>query len=274
MSVRRFPPYIELGPERTFGVQRVTGDAAGANGVMTTGSWNRDRTGAPSAGSMGVLLDDVLGFGVAVCTPAGWSTVTTHIHAEFLGPFSVDGSVLTAKTDFLDMFAGGGMSTGALRDDAGRVVARASLRGSFIESSPGGGQADRRAAGVTGAADVVAALGGSIEQVHDGADLTLTVGADDVNIRDTLHGGVTLCAAETAANAGCGGADGMAFATTGVDITYLRPAPFGHRVRFRARPVHAGRRMRVIAVDAIGENGKPIALATVSMHSLPDGVVR
>jgi uncharacterized protein (TIGR00369 family) len=265
VSLRRFPPYVELGPERLFGVHEVGGDAL-VRGHMTTGTWNRDGPCRSSAGSLGVLIDDVLGFGVAARTPDGWSTVTTNIHADFFSVVPCDGSALTAEVMSLDTNGDGGLATGVVFDESGRVLVRASLRGRFIPESPGTGAAGERVLSAAEVTDVCSAIGGTVGRVPGGADLELTVGADLVNIRDNLHGGITLCAAEISASACCNERCDADFVTTAVDITYLRPAPIGRSLRFEARTAHPGRQTRHTQVLATGLRGKPVAIASVSAH--------
>lgn len=78
--------YLELGPESLFGIGTVVGDEKSARGTMRTGPRSTGPDGQGSAGSLGVLVDDGLGYSIAARTPDQMTTVTTQLHLDVLAP--------------------------------------------------------------------------------------------------------------------------------------------------------------------------------------------
>lgn len=264
MSASRFPPYIELGPERSFRLEPVTGNGSSAVGSMETGDWSRDASGRAQAGALGVLIDDVLGFSAAALTPDGFSTVTTHIHADFLCDVPADESTVTADVTSVDVDATGGLASGTVRSAAGRTIARATLRSRFVPGAPDVEFSNPSSSSDPVSADVLATLGGVIEYFDGGLDLRFPVRPDAVNVKSNLHGGLTFCAAELS---GAAALRGHSAHTTAVDIVYLRAAPLGSELVFRATVVHPGRQLGLARVEAMNERGKPIAVAMITRNA-------
>lgn len=266
-----FPPYIELGPERLFHLGPVVGDALRAAGSMKTGPWSTDMHSRPAVGSLGVLVDDVLGFSIAAATPMGKATVTTHIHLDAIRPVPIDGSDITAEITSVEFDGSGGFVSGRVVDGSGRVIALATLRGKFVPAVP-----DRDSTFELGPRTVASlaehsrrwsspnALEARMVPTEDGVDLQFNVSKSLVNVRGSQHGGITFCAAELAGRGALGrhsGAD--EFTTVAVDIAYLRPALMGSVLVFRARRIHAGREVGLVRVEGFVDEKKPIAVATV-----------
>ena len=266
-----FPPYIELGPERLFHLVPVVGDALRAVGSMKTGPWSTDLHSRPAVGSLGVLVDDVLGFSIAAATPLGKATVTTQIHLDMLRPVPVDGSAVTAEIMSVEFDGSGGFVSGRVSDRSGRVIALATLRGMFVPAVP-----DRDSTfelcrqTMTSIADpsrmwsAPDAIESRMVTTEEGVDLQFNVSESLVNVRGSQHGGITLCAAEIAGRGALdrhSGAD--EFVTVAVDIAYLRPAVMGSALTFRARRIHAGREVGLVRVEGFVDEKKPIAVATV-----------
>lgn len=266
-----FPPYIELGPERLFHLAPVAGDALRAVGTMKSGSWSTDMHSRPAVGSLGVLVDDVLGFSIAAATPLGKATVTTHIHLDSIRPVPVDGTDVTAEITSVEFDGSGGFVSGRVTDRSGSVIALATLRGKFVPAVP-----DRDSTFELGPRTVTSLTGHSrmwsapdalearMEPTEHGVDLRFTVSESLVNVRGSQHGGITFCAAELAGRAALGRHRGAnEFSTVAVDIAYLRPAVMGSALIFRARRIHSGREVGLVRVEGFVDEDKPIAVATV-----------
>jgi uncharacterized protein (TIGR00369 family) len=73
-----------------------------------------------------------------------------------------------------------------------------------------------------------------------------------------LHGGVLAYAADNALTFAAGAVLGQSLLTSGMTISYLRPA-IGHTVRAHAIVVHAGRRQAVCRCDhyILGDHERP-----------------
>src|SRR4051794_14016953 len=94
---------------------------------MDIGTWLHDERGEVAPGSMGLLVDAVLGRGVMVAVPIDMSMATSHIHIELLRPIPSEAKMLrcvAAPRAIEDSF---GLSEGEVVADDGTIVARASL---------------------------------------------------------------------------------------------------------------------------------------------------
>lgn len=262
MTAIEFPPFTELGPERMFRVTTEPGIGNTLLGEMKTGAWTSTSTGAGSAGSIGILIDDVLAHAVAVESPDRYSTVTTHIHTDYLTSIATDGTLLRATVTDVSLDRTGGLVTGIIADDDGAAIAHTTLRARFVPIVDGATPASFDLHD-SNQGDAISLIGAIVENRDDGADLTMTIDNSTVNVHGNLHGGVTFCAAEMSATAAIGNS---AMTTSSVDITYLRPATSNHAVTFQARTVHEGRQLAAVHVTAINPSGKKIAVATVTMQ--------
>lgn len=267
-----FPPYVELGPEQLFRVESVSEDDHTSRASMATGSWVTAFDGSPSAGSLGTLVDNGWGYSVAHRTPIGMATVTSHIHLDLVSPPPSDGMALSTDAESVAFDSAGGVVTGRVLSADGRIVAVGSLRGRFIDGSATDNTwfaLDAADEAVTRSpnrsASALDAINAELVRGVAGIELAMTVDRTVVNVRANLHGGVTFCAVEAAGYAAAtalgDAADNMR--TTSVDVLYLRPAPLGARLTFRATVVHSGRSFRVVEVVGFVDRAKPIATATV-----------
>jgi uncharacterized protein (TIGR00369 family) len=77
-----------------------------------------------------------------------------------------------------------------------------------------------------------------------------------------LHGGVLAYAADNALTFAAGAVLGQSLLTSGMRISYLRPA-LGHTLRAHATVVHAGRRQAVCRCDLyiLGDHAGPLLCA-------------
>jgi uncharacterized protein (TIGR00369 family) len=82
------------------------------------------------------------------------------------------------------------------------------------------------------------------------------------NDNGTVHGGILLCAAETAA-AGLADRSQREW-TSSLRINYLRPLPPDDEVTFTAEIVHRGRSIAVYQVTGRGSAGRPAVVMMVT----------
>lgn len=237
---------VVTGPEWTFGVGAVQQDGDRVVGSMPTGPWFADPGGQAALGSLGVLLDDVLGYSlIASMEQDSWS-VSTEIWVDLMAPLPGDGSRLHAEARTLEP---GSFAAGSLVGADGRLLATCRQRGRRVEEQPDPSQSDgehrSRAAAVDGMGGLVATLG--LEEYDD--RLSLPVRREHENPRRMLHGGVSLAASEAAASwsrraAGC------ELPSRSLHIAHLRPIPSGATFELRCTTLHAGRTLWL--TDVVG----------------------
>ncbi|MEV0431036.1 PaaI family thioesterase, partial [Micromonospora sp. NPDC050495] len=84
-----------------------------------------------------------------------------------------------------------------------------------------------------------------------------------------LHGGVLSYAADNAITFAAGSVLGPAVLTSGLTVSYLRPAAQGRTLRARATVVHAGRRQAVCRCDLLAIDGdEPGTLCAVAQGTV------
>jgi uncharacterized protein (TIGR00369 family) len=262
-------PFVPGGPESAFRVAPVTAHGGAFRSAMETGSWVIGPDGHPSAGSLGVLIDDVLGYPVVHSRPAGHWAASTEISVDFCAPVPSDGSPLRAESQVICLSSSGGLAHARVLDAGGAVVAIAKQRLRFIQGTPAAltqGAAEQTVSSSQHRpATALELLGATISPTADGAVLTLPVGPPVANPMSTLHGGIMLCASEIAGHAGVQ-APGSPLITASVSIAYLRPGPVVGEVAFEAVTLHRGRTLAVSQVISRNAAGKACTLATVTCH--------
>jgi uncharacterized protein (TIGR00369 family) len=259
-------PFVLGGPESAFRVGSLTAHGEVFSGTMETGNWVIGPDAAPCFGSLGVLVDDILGYPIVRSRPPGnWAT-STEISVSFCAPIPAGRSVLQAESSIISLTRSGGLSQARVFDAAGQTIAIASQRLRFIPGSPGDLSASREAAQAAGwnpDATTLGLLGASLSRSAGGAALALPLGPLVSNPMGTLHGGIMLCASELAGHAAVQSAD-HPLTTTSVHIAYLRPGPVQGQATFEATILHRGRTLAVAQVVNRSPSGKICTLATVT----------
>ncbi|MFD4972913.1 PaaI family thioesterase [Streptomyces sp. NPDC058424] len=258
---------VASGPERSFQVAPIDAEGDVASSSMPTGPWLSGPAGRPGCGSLGVLVDDVLGYAIMLDRPADHWSVSSEISVDVCGSVPTDGSLLSAEARILRSDSRGGISSGSVVDDRGRLVAVCRQHGRWVRhlpaaSSPTDGSAvppDIRQS----AEDLLELLGAQAKATSGGAELDLMATAELVNPLGNLHGGIALCVSDIVAHAALNAA-GRPSDTASLHVAYTRPIPLGTTVRFEASVAHSGRSFGVVRVTATNEVGKPCSIATVA----------
>jgi uncharacterized protein (TIGR00369 family) len=249
------------GPERLFRIDSIAPGRSSITGSMTTGPWSTGPDGRPCAGSLGVLVDNVLGYAIQSRRPKHQWSVSTEISIDLLARFPTDGSPLYAEGRVLQIDAIGGMATGQVIDSTGRVIAHCRQRGRFVPQSPG-------SAATTSSNQLPMADAATIIGVPAGAapDLPLEVTAELGNPLGNLHGGISLCASELAGIAALRSSN-QALVAASIHVAYVRPAPVGTHLLFSPTVTHRGRTFALVQVVSTNETGKPCTIATITAHT-------
>lgn len=266
-------PFLPGAAEAAFGVAGVRGDRSLTVGSMDTGPWSIDSDGASCAGSLGVLIDDVLGYAVVSARPAGHWAVSTEIHADFGRELPPPGERLRSESSAVALGPAGGLASGVVRDAAGALIATATERLQYVPGEPGG-----LAEGAVGAPPLGDARRGptsvpellGVRRTGSGGDVGLrfTPSEQLANPVGNLHGGVLFCAVELAGRWALG--PGAApLTTSSVHLAFLRPLRLHAEVRLAVTVAHRGRTLGVAHVVATNPEGKACALATVTGRGAP-----
>ena len=254
-------PIVDAGPESLFGVGRVYADGAVVRGSMPTGSWLQGADGQVALGSLGVLVDNVLGYAIIAHRPPEHWSVSTEISLDLLTPLPSDGSRLHAEARTVQADATGGFAVGEVRDEEGNLVAVCRQRGRYVPSGHD-----------------PAPL--SFDLPHDVPDLAALIGFRAYPVRSSLtvtpvlenplhnlHGGITLAVADLAASQALTDG-GPPLVTASLHVLYARPVPAGSTLDLVTSVQHRGRRLG--CVEVIGSiAGRPCTIGRVSAQPMP-----
>lgn len=268
-STRQPLSIVESEPERLFRVERVTEQGTVVRTSMATGTWLQRDGAQISGGVLGVLLDNVLGYGVMVERPLDNWSVSSEISIDMCRRIE-SGTRLSGQARPVFADSRGAVTSGEVFDDQGRLVALGRQHGRFVDHLPdvltNAGPAEPMAPAADRGGDP-----GTIFDLLDlrprltdgGAVLELLTTSAVRNPLNNMHGGVTLCLADLTAITALE-ASGQPFETASIHVAYVRPIPVGTSVTFTATVTHAGRSFAVARVDARNGAGKVCASATVT----------
>lgn len=252
--------FLRSGPEVLFTVDGLTRDGDDVRGHMTTGAW----TG--SAGSVGILADNVLGYALIAHAPADRWSVSTEITLDFLRPLPQDGTLLIAAGRTVHAAGSTGLAEGSISDEAGNLVARTRQWGRYVAAPPGGdGTAPAEPVAHRTREQLLSGVRRKITAVNGHAELVLDVDEDLVNPLKTLHGGITLWVSELLASAAVSTLS-AALHPASVTVSYLRPFPLDDVAVLRAEVESCGRRLATTRLRGTNRAGKLCVTATVHHH--------
>jgi acyl-coenzyme A thioesterase PaaI-like protein len=228
---------------------------------MPTGPAFLGPDGRPSAGALGVLVDDVTGYAVIDGLVGGSWSVSVEIWLDLLAPLPATGT-LSARARIVQATAVSAFTEGWVLDDSGTCVAVCRQRGRAIPEDPATMQPS--AFQVPAQHSGVAELIGLRPLGADSAVLTVVPHLE--NPRHMLHGGVSMCASEVTAMASRLGA-GIDLPTSSIHIAHTRAIPAGAEVLFQAETRHAGRSLWVSEVTG-RVDGRIACVSTVSAQAV------
>jgi uncharacterized protein (TIGR00369 family) len=251
--------------EELFGLGPIEVSGDTARGSMTTAAWMTDAAGRPSAGMLGVLLDDVVGQATLTARPDGCWPVTTELSIDVLISPPADGTVLVAESELLVGGERAGTARGEVRDPVGHLLALATATTHYVSGVPELGREPAPAPSVPpSSSHLHGALHGVLDtRPDDGAVLELPPGPTVENAGGRGHGGVLAALADVVAAAAVDD-HGAPLRTTGLRVTYLRPAVLDGPLRFTASTVHRGRTTALTRVDVTRADGRLCAAASVT----------
>jgi len=248
-------PILGQGPEVLFGITDLWWAEGTVIGEMVVQPW------MSSAGALGVLFDDVLGYAILQArSDLQWS-VSTEIAFDAVGPLPEAGTVVRAEARLAHHDSIGGLSLGRIIDANGREIAHGRQRGRYVP--------------VDGDFDPSVTKGLSAARPESPLELldTSTISTGHLEIEGisafanplgNVHGGITLFLSDLLAGKCVDSTQGLQ--TASVHVTYLRPIRGDSNARFNTAVVHRGRSLGVAHVGSEAVDGRPFTVATVTSH--------
>ena len=246
-------PIVYGGPEALFRIEDLRVDGSAARGWMPTGDWLKGARGELGLGSIGVLIDDVLGYATIASAGSGQWSMSTEISLDVFPGLRAPTSRLfgTARVRHADEL--GSFVTGEVTNDSGELVAVCSQRGRYVPRTWDAVDVAPPPPRRSGADDLESLVGARVSVTDAGAVAQLTAGRSTQNPLGILHGGISLCASDLVASdlvASFTVSDGIPLRTASVRIVYTRAVPADSVVEYRATARHRGRSLAL--VDVVG----------------------
>jgi uncharacterized protein (TIGR00369 family) len=250
-------PIVDAGPEALFRVGRVYVDGDLVRGSMPVGPWLGGPDGLTSAGSLGVLVDNVLGYAIIASRPPDHWSVSTEITLDVVSDLATATGRLHAEASTVHADPIGGFAIGRVYDEAGTLVASCTQRGRFVP-----------AARATIESPVL------LDEIDEATDLAALLELDDHRLEITprlqnpmrnLHGGIAITVSDLVAAAALAATDGPPLVTASIHMAFLRPTPGGAHAAYTADVLHRGRTSAL--VDVVGTvSGRVCTTARVAAH--------
>lgn len=281
LTTQRPTTHITVGlPEWRTGLQRITFGTGGTEVTMQPGPWCALPDGRGSAGAIGVLVDNVLGYeSERWDSPPAW-IVTREIRVDYLAPIPTHGEVIACRGTALAPIGLAGYGHGVVADASGVILARVSDWVRYGTPAPDALSQSRDEPEIADLllsdlvprmpkvprppADALAACGGT--WLPDEGDLALTVGAGTANLSGNLHGGVCFAAAVLRAELELAAVSPQARVTSAHVIHVASGLP-DSRIHFRVAVPHAGRQAQLMIVNAHDDAGRLVAYGTVTAQT-------
>ncbi|WP_081830522.1 PaaI family thioesterase [Rhodococcus sp. UNC363MFTsu5.1] len=233
--------------------------------------------GAPEShgetASLGVLLDDCLGFTMYERRGDRAGLVSADLSVDFVRPTGWTGSHLTAEGRLETRGEDGAMASVRVFDATGELVATGTAWGNFIDGvqqSRDDRPLEPASNSVPTSTTPLKAIGGTLERTDRGARLTVPPNRSLANALGVMHGGVQACAYDLAGNAAAAGSAG-AMDTSSLRINFFRTVPLDRPAVFEAEVLRAGRRVVVSRVTCTDADGRECGVATVTCRRATPG---
>jgi len=243
-------------PQRLDGFNRITMEIDGLD------SW-----GVSPTATLGILVDDILGFTLWDHRGERTGLVTADLSVDFLTPTGWVGPELHADGRVVTVTEDGGVGATEIRDADGTLIATGTAWGNFVD-----GGADRSTGVVrpiatagsipAASASPLVRIGGRFDDT-DGARLVVPPNPALANKLGVMHGGIQASAIDLVGNAAVSTPDAPMH-TASMRINFLRPAPVDADVVFTAEVIRSGRSVAVARVTSTGGDGRVCAVATVT----------
>ncbi|MCA1007796.1 hotdog fold thioesterase [Rhodococcus hoagii] len=244
-------------PQRLDGVNRLTMDIDGhaPQGVSPTAT-------------LGILVDDILGFTLWDRRGDRTGVVTADLSVDFVTPTGWIGPEVVADGRAVAITEDGGIASTELRDGAGTLLATATAWGNFVDGGADRSTTVARPAAAPGSVpdasvSSLTRIGARFEKSADGTRLVVPANPALANKLGVMHGGIQACAIDLVGNAAVSTPDAPMY-TASMRINFFRPAPVDADVVFTAEVVRAGRSVAVARVTSTGADGRACAVATVT----------
>jgi uncharacterized protein (TIGR00369 family) len=257
---------IRCPPDELFQIDHARREGEVVHASMPLGPRSKEADGVMSLGSLGVLVDSVLGYANMITTPGRWS-VTTGMTLDAFPALQAAGDRVRAEGEVVQADAFSGFAAGHVRAMDGTLVALCTQRLRFLPglpppemARPGSPTADQL--GRSRPADFL----GDETQGSDHHVRFEVVPALQNPLRN-LHGGMSAYACDRAV-ARALRSTASPFVTTSLQVSFLRPIAGGEWVEFRPTVVHRGRTLAVVDVVGAAVGGRAAIVARASAQPL------
>ncbi len=246
-------PEVATGPEALLRMGEIVEQDGRFTGSMAVGPW-LSIDGRTPAGSVAVLVDDLLGYAIVADLPSGRWSVSAEITLDLLRPLPQSGRVL-ADGRLVQSDALGGFATGSVTAEDGTLLAVCTQRGRFVRA-PEDLVEEGAWGGPPAPGDLERLLATRADEPMPTTDVLANEG-------DSLHGGISMFASDLVAAAAAPG-----LVTASIHTTYTRAIPIGAAVTWRADVRHPGRSLTVVDVDGLVD-GRICTSSRVVLHPPP-----
>lgn len=247
------------------------------------GPWSHLPDGRAGAGSLGVLVDNALGYDAGRwADPQGW-LVTREIRMDYLADVPIDGQLLTAVGRAEPPRGLAGFGAGEVLDASGRVIAVTTdwvrygspfpLKFTNVESgSRSAGLAPGVPNGPGGpgcAVDALDAVSGTWSPTvapTEQSGLVVSVTPDVMNEAGSFHGGAAFAASVLTAELELAHSRPDARVTS-AHVVHVGAGDPGETITFTAEVPHLGRSAQLLRVTGVDSAGRVIVMATITSQS-------
>ena len=247
-----------------FRVDGLHSDGQTVRASMPLGDWSAEADGLLAPGSLGVLVDSVLGYASLTSAPDRWS-VTSEMTLDVYPALQRAGDRLHAEANVVQADVFSAFAVGRVWSAGGELVASCTQRTRFRDGRP---QAAARSGSCpAGQPRIRPASLVAGEMAAGDASVRLKVVPELQNPLNNLHGGVSMYASDRAV-ARALTLDGAELVTTSVQVAYLRPVAACAQIEFRPTIIHRGRSLAVVDVDGLVDDGRKAVVARASAQPL------
>lgn len=262
MVERRGVDVIHCPPDDLFriGEPRREGDVVEA--WMTLDPGIREADGSLTVGSLGVLVDSVLGYASMLTTPGRWS-VTTGMTLDAFPALQHPTDAVRAGGSVVQADTVDGYAAGRVHAADGTLVASCTQRLRFLEAMPAHARpsADAPTAAELRRSDPAAILQDGGPSAGDGLRCGVVPAVQ--NPLGILHGGFAVYACDRTVSRALR-VGPTPFVITSLHVSFVRPVPGGAHIEFRPTVVHRGRTLAVVDVVGAVTGQAPAVVARAS----------
>lgn len=253
--------FIRTEPARRMRLHDLDVQGDQVLGSMDMGEWCRIHR-QPSAGAIGVLVDETVGWAPVPLRQPGTWPVTTELSIDIVGPLPRTGKI-TCRAQASPPRGRSLHATGLVQDETGDVIAVATTRLRLIDSEVPTPPPAHATLPPTPSGDLLAQMGATLCD-HD--SMSIAAGSQIANPLGVAHGGVILSAVAVLGQHVLRSRSSELLMSS-VHAAYIRAVPVDAVITVQAEVLRSGRAMGVTRVDVIDAQGRLCVAGTVTGHN-------